>query len=388
MIIEKLRVKNYKSLEDVEVPLRPLTVFVGPNNSGKSNILDCLEFVRDMGIMGPQAAGTRGGFEFVVWGGDLKRAIEIQFSGKIEDGKGRTQYFTYEIGIAGIMGSPANYLLANEKFALHRDGVEWKLLERSDSGTKTWSELELGQETGRWGNGQPQLGIFNFARGTRDPRHRTMASFVSALSDWGFYKLAPTTMSAPRPARKEAYLLEDGENLSSILATIQSEDRRTFAELERYLKAALPEVQELLIALTEGSQAYFRWKEKGLPGNFNVPSWNSSSGTRQILALLALRFGSKARPLICIEEPENFIHPGLMELVADLLKSVSLNSQVLVSTHSPYLLNQFLPEDVLIVEKKEGKTQLRPPRGKKIKEALKVLGLGELWYSGDIGGVP
>ena len=63
MIIEKLKVKNYKSLEDVEIPLRPLTVFVGPNNSGKSNVFDCLEFVRDLALMGSQAVGIRGGFQ-------------------------------------------------------------------------------------------------------------------------------------------------------------------------------------------------------------------------------------------------------------------------------------------------------------------------------------
>ncbi|HLE80279.1 MAG TPA: AAA family ATPase, partial [Dehalococcoidia bacterium] len=98
MIIEKLKVKNYKSLEDVEIPLRPLTVFVGPNNSGKSNVFDCLEFVRDLALMGSQAVGIRGGFQYLIWGGDLRRAIEIELQGTVEDGEGRNRRFRYEVG--------------------------------------------------------------------------------------------------------------------------------------------------------------------------------------------------------------------------------------------------------------------------------------------------
>ncbi|HLB12567.1 MAG TPA: AAA family ATPase [Dehalococcoidia bacterium] len=387
MIIEKLKVKNYKSLEDVEIPLRPLTVFVGPNNSGKSNVFDCLEFVRDLALMGSQAVGIRGGFQYLIWGGDLRRAIEIELQGTVEDGEGRNRRFRYEVGAAGVLGSPAAYLLTREKFALYEDAVEWKLLERSDSRTIAWNEQDPSQQLLSWSGGEPRLGISSF-KGSPDPRNHTLASFAAAVGDWGFYRLVPTQMGSPGPARREAYLAESGENLASVLISIQSEGRKVFGELEAYLNAAVPEIEEFLMGFTEDSRAFFRWRERGLPADFNVPSWNSSDGTRQILALLALRFASKTRPLLCVEEPENFIHPGLMELVADLLKSMSSKTQVLLTTHSPYLLNQLLPEDLLIVEKKGGRTQVRGLKEKKIREALKVLGLGELWYAGDIGGVP
>lgn len=94
--------------------------------------------------------------------------------------------------------------------------------------------------------------------------------------------------------------------------------------------------------------------------------------------------------LACFEEPENCIHPGLLELVVDALKSASRRSQILVTTHSPDFLN-FLkdPEGLMIVEKVDGKTQCREAKDTAgVKEALKTLGLGELWYSGHLGGVP
>ncbi|MDP2660165.1 MAG: AAA family ATPase [Dehalococcoidia bacterium] len=385
MIIDKLRVKNYKSLEDVEVPLRPLTVFVGPNNSGKSNIQDAFRFLKELAFVGSQAVLGRGGLQDVVWGGDLKRPVEIELEGQIRDAQLDQRPFKYQVG---IKATPWGYGINKETFILRVDDSERTLLESSEQfGFRTTNEQEPDQETGRWGQ-ENRLGIFRL-QGSLDLRHYTAASFASAVAEWFFYRLAPSRMGTPGPARKEKYLLEEGDNLATILLSIQSEDRTAFSELEGYLHAAIPEVEELSVGLTEDNRAYFRWRESGLPSDFRVKSWLSSEGTRQILGLLALRFAPSLPPLICIEDPDNFIHPGLTELVADLLKSISSRAQVLVNTHSPYLLNQLLPEDLLIVEKKEGKTQVRPLSDQEgIKDAVQILGLGELWYSGHIGGVP
>lgn len=388
MIIEKLRVKNYKSLEDVEVPLRPLTVFVGPNNSGKSNILDCLEFVKDLAFSRPTAMAVagRGGFTDLVWGGDHARAIDIQLDGRVADEKGQQRLFTYEVEITG---PPTGYIINKEVFTLFEGGTGRRLLERTgDAQVKTWSEQDPSQETGVWGLGEPRLGIYQVGA-SQDPRHRTLASFASAVENWGFFRFAPSDMGSPGPARKEAYLSEEGQNLASILISIQSEDRRTFAELESYLNTALPEVEDFSVGLTEDNRAFFRWREAGLPSDFRVKSWMSSDGTRQILGLLALVFAPRMRPLLTMEEPENFIHPGLLELVAGLLKSISMKTQTLVSTHSPYLLNYLSPEDLVVVEKKDGRTRVTSVKDREgIKEAIRVLGLGELWFSGHLGGVP
>lgn len=386
MIIEKLRVKNYKSLEDVEIPLRPLTVFVGPNNSGKSNIFDCLEFLKELAFLGPQAVTRRGGFRDVVWGGDLKRAIDIQLEGRMGDGEGRPRCFKY---LLEITGTEIAYHISKETFVLYQDGLETKLLERGEGPQiRTWSELEPSQETGVWSLREARLGIYRF-QGSQDPQHHSLASFASSLADWGFYRLTPSRMLSPGPARKEAYLLAEGDNLGSVLLSIQSEDRETFNELEAHLKVAMPEIEDFSVALTEDGRAYPRWREKGLPSDFRIKQWMSSDGTRQILGLLALRFASKLPPVVCIEEPENFIHPGLLELVADMLRSIARKTQLLVSTHSPYLVDDLSPEDLLIVEKTDGRTRLTGVlESEGVRDAIRVLGLGELWYSGAMGGVP
>jgi predicted ATPase len=83
------------------------------------------------------------------------------------------------------------------------------------------------------------------------------------------------------------------------------------------------------------------------------------------------------------------LHPAWLSLVADAIKSAAPETQVLSSTHSPYLLNFFSPDNLIIVEKENGRTQFKPVKNKKgLRDALRVLGLGEIWYSGQLGGTP
>jgi len=89
------------------------------------------------------------------------------------------------------------------------------------------------------------------------------------------------------------------------------------------------------------------------------------------------------------EELENYIHPRLLELMVDIIRNAAERTQILLTTHSPYLVDLLTPEELYIVEKKEGRTQVkRAAERKKIHDALQESGLGEMWYSGSLGGVP
>lgn len=153
-MLTQLRVKNYKSLEDVTIPLRPLTVFVGPNNAGKSNVLDCLLFLRELLEQGPPSVHSRGGFRYLVWGGDLKRQIEIALNAQIRDASGSEHSITYQVEIAG---GPKHYVISSEICSMYIDGEERRLLgfpieqgqvevwDESRKQTTSWSSSEVGR---------------------------------------------------------------------------------------------------------------------------------------------------------------------------------------------------------------------------------------------------
>jgi len=189
------------------------------------------------------------------------------------------------------------------------------------------------------------------------------------------------------PAKKDLRLQNEEENISSVLHTFQAEWGESFTEVEELLRMAVPEIERLLTPLTEEGQTYLAIEERGVP--WRIPSWAMSDGTLRFLGQLAVFLSPDPPTLACFEEPENCIHPGLLELVVDVFKSASRKIQVLVTTHSPDLLNFLAPEELMIVEKENGKTRCREARDVAgVKEALKTLGLGELWYSGHLGGVP
>ena len=120
-----------------------------------------------------------------------------------------------------------------------------------------------------------------------------------------------------------------------------------------------------------------------------VGSWGLSDGTLLALAIAVALVTPKPPDLIGLESPEAGIHPRMLEAIADLLKSASAETQVIVTTHSPYLLRWLPHEDFVVVEKAEGAATLRPLRGATdIRELVEELGAGEAWYAGYLGGVP
>lgn len=382
-MLTKLKVRNYKSLEDVTIPLRPLTVFVGPNNAGKSNILDCLLFLRELLELGAPSVSSRGGFRYLVWGGDLKRQIEVELEAGILDSLGKEHEVTYRVEIAG---GPEFYSIARELCSAHLEGEERKLLEFpiEQGRVKVWDESR--KKTTSWSSSEVgrRLCLSHCQDRTSYP---TLSALAKAMHNWAFYNFVPSRMEQPGPAKRDSRLQREGVNISSVLHTFQSEWGENFAEVEELLKVAVPEMERLLTALTEEGQTYLAVEERGFP--LRVPSWAMSDGTLRFLGQLAVLLSPDPPSMACFEEPENCIHPGLLELVVDVFKSASWKIQILVTTHSPDLLNFLSPEDLLIVEKKDGKTQCREANGVAgVKEALKTLGLGELWYSGHLGGVP
>lgn len=225
----------------------------------------------------------------------------------------------------------------------------------------------------------------NYLQDTK--RHPTLSKFLSEISNWAFYNLVPSRMRMPLQVRKDLRLQSEGENLSSVLNSLQVEHASNFKQIQEILQTAVPELKELLTALTEQGQTYVNIEESGF--SQRIPAWAMSDGTLRLLAYLAVICSPSPPPLACFEEPENYIHPHLLKLIAELLEGASKRTQILVTTHSPYLLDFFEPEDLVIVEKKEGKTQTKRVADQAgVKEALKTLGLGELWYSRGLGGIP
>ena len=354
-MISRIAIKNFRSLRDVELRPGPLTVLIGPNGSGKSNILDALRFLKAVysdPFQALQLSGSemedRGGFGQVVWGGDTnsKLRFEVEFSSDGEDAS--------SVGLV-------SEILENQ-FGVGF-GQEHHLIDSIPVGDL----------------------------GSRSPHvsHISMDAklVLNRLKRWQFYELVPKSMREPARIRQESVLNESGSNLSSVVHTLFSEGHPDLEEAVGMLQVMVPTVERLVSPIFGDGHTYVALKEKYV--EHLVGTWGLSDGT---LLALALSIALVVRPepeLICIESPETGIHPQMMEAVADMLEVASRDTQVIVTTQSPYLLEWLPYESFVVVDKKEGETRLTSLRDKDgIRETVKALGAGDAWYSGYLGGEP
>ncbi len=404
-MIEKIAIRNYKSLEDVELELGPLTVLVGPNNSGKSNILDCLRLESELVSEGPGAVHARGGFSSIVWNGQTKRTISARITGYFSDDAVVPSSIRYEYALE-LVGSETHFNVLAESLTAHfeasrarpdgpHEAMEKAIREAGPDGRKLLQfpganpgMANLWNPDGSLAGGVAgKVGGPCLTRFLAPEQYPVPECLAREIASWGFYNLVPSHMKSPVPARKDLTVQSAGDNLSAVVHSIHSEHTEEFKEIESLLRTAVPEARQLLTALTEQGQTFVSIQEEHL--NVRVPSMSMSDGTLRLLAHLAALYSPDRPPLMCFEEPENYVHPHLLELLANVLKTASNKTQVLITTHSPYFLNWFDIGSLVVVSKAEGKTQLT--RAKDIKgaeEAIRKLGLGELWYAGSLGGVP
>ena len=354
-MISRIAIKNFRSLRDVELRPGPLTVLIGPNGSGKSNILDALKFLKRVYSDWAQAEdlaksqlADRGGFQQVVWNGltDENLRFEVEFS--------------------------------HGDSALGSDGLATEIAE--DGGIPYLSgESHLVDSTPIGDLGTrvlPKSHISLDAKRTLD-----------RLKLWQFYDFSPEAMRKPTKVKQENILNESGSNLSTVVHSLYSAGHPDLEEAVSMLQVMVPTVERLTSPIFEDGQTYVALKEKDVENP--VGAWGLSDGT---LLALALSVALVVRPepeLICIESPETGIHPQMLEAVADMLEVASRDTQVIVTTQSPYLLEWLPYESFVVVEKEEGETKLSPLKHKDgIRETIKSLGARDAWYSGYLGGEP
>jgi energy-coupling factor transporter ATP-binding protein EcfA2 len=387
-MLRRVRIRNLRSLKDVTLEVGPLNVLVGPNGAGKSNILGAFEILREYTSRGQTALGdiAEAVGHLSHQGSRSPPPLSFEITGTIPDSMGTHRIFNYLLEIS----SPhASYTQVTREAFSYSDRTPLTLLESPGKPPNT-GLVQIFNDDGTplmafSSGGMSALGML--AQQRAQEVESGLAKFAREILAWQLLSPAPHFSKQAEPAKREIRLNNEGTNLSSVLHSIYSEDYDAFSRIVNSLKAAVPEIKSVQVPVTSEGQTYVEVQENG--ARRPIPIWGLSDGTIALLQLFTLLENEKRPPLICIEEPENFVHPGLLEHVVDSLRRASETSQLLVTTHSPFLLDRLRPEDVLVVEKSGGDTKVGPAGDKSgIGEAVKKLTLGELWTSGAIGGTP
>jgi predicted ATPase len=385
-MISRLQVRNYKSLRDIDLPLGPLNVFVGPNMAGKSNILDVFHFLSqaffpEAGTQGiSYALALRGGVNEVLWKGGDDKLITIAL--EATDAMEPDTRYRYELQLIAGVGDFVT--TQNESLKLFREGTVCDLI------TQEQGFLRLKNADGKELGGMGSTGVsaLQYAvPGWDGFRFQQWARL------WRFYHLVPPAMKQPSLMSLGQVLQPDGDNVSAWLMWLQAHSPEAFRRVNEVLRDLFPEVVQINVIPTPDGKVHLATRERGLKRPTNV--WQTSDGFIALTALLSLIYvpPELSGTVFCIEEPENHLHPRLLETLVGLLRQVrqeALNAkqsltQIMVTTQSPYLLDHFSLEEIVWVEKKNGETNAHRPANKAHLKKLiedKDLGLGDLMFTG------
>jgi predicted ATPase len=368
-MITELLASNYRSLGP-EVKLRPgrLTVLVGPNGSGKSNLLDVLTFIRDATLQGLPAAIThRGGIGSVRRRShghpynvkvDLRLLLDGQLAGfgfeltgdKVEEYRVKSEW--------------ASACLDGQTFAYARDGETWNgpagLAPRID---------------------EQSLAINSLGG---DERFKPLVDYLSALT---VYSIFPDTLRRPQKFDPARPMQRHGENWVSILREMIK--LPTKHELIAGLEKLTGDIDDVRVSSAAGYLiAEFRQRSTG---NSKSKKWFEaglqSDGTLRVAGLLTALLQEPSVPMLGIEAPELTVHPGALPMLYDFLAQASERSQVMVTTHSPLILDVLDIDEcsLFVVEREDGVSSVQRVSSEQLQPVRqRLLSLGDLYLSGDL----
>ncbi len=395
-MLTKIRVQNFKSLKNVTLDLGPRNVLVGANMAGKSNVIDLFRFIYDMTFprQGPGAALSnavfgRGGFGELLWKGGNEQTISMALSGTTS-AHGPEWRWDYEISIQG--GAHGNFQVANERLQIRRspDFPADDLIERIPGSERYFVNIQHARLSSV---SDPTRSILEFEFPDWP------GNFLrSAIAKWRFYELVPSLMRTPNQTAAATFLQEHGENLSQWLLNLQAEHYdNSFSRIQQVLRDALPQVTGLFNSPTQQSTVALGSREKHLTRPVTLSQM--SAGELAFIAFLSLIYAppERAGSLYCIEDLENYLHPTLIETLLQVLRQSQEewerkgeSPQIIMTTHSPLVVDKMKLDEIIFVEKKEGATVCTPPRDKPHLRKLlqdEEIGLGDLVYAGALSDV-
>jgi predicted ATPase len=355
--LTRVVLENYKSIAACDVRPRPLTFLVGPNAAGKSNFLDALGFIGDaVGVSLEYALVRRGGLEEIIR---------------------RSKDKLYDFGIRLEFELPEE---ARGRYALRigwREGAAEVLEEECVVGSSRVSQSDT-----RYRVCPGSQNVLTNARTAspvfRDNLYLTAASALpefrsvrQQLAAMQVYNLDPAGIAGLSKGSARSWLATDGQNLASVLDHLQEHDRAAFERIVEYLRLILPTLAAIKVEEAgPGKTIRFLLYVAGF--NDPQPFWAAqmSDGTLRSLGVLVALFQAGRYPgghpaMVGIEEPEAQVHPAALGVLLDAMREASYRTQVLVTTHSPDLLDdKEIPTDsILAVTADQGRTRIGPVDG-------------------------
>jgi len=355
--LDQITLKGFKSIRELsDFKLEKLNVLVGANGAGKSNLVDFFRMLRAMADGGLQALVTNSGGADGLFFNGPKETSQISAHLKF----GRNQYrFALEPTVAGEM-------MIREEATLYSGG-QWP---------RDWHTYGSGMTESRlksWKDKKSSWGDYLSAE----------AYVFKSVSSWMVYHFHDTSSTAPMrrdcSLRDFRELRPDAGNIAAFLLRLIGEHGARYRRIQETVQQIAPFFEDFVLhpqIKGENELVRLEWHQQG--SRFPFQPWQFSDGTIRFICLATALLQPNPPSTIVIDEPELGLHPYALEVLAQLLKEAAQRTQLIVSTQSAPLLNQFEPQEVVVVERVEGASHFRRLEAEPLAEWLKDYALGEL----------
>lgn len=384
MLFHEIKVSNLLSFgpDGVTLPLRPLNVLIGPNGSGKSNLIEVFGLLHAAPTDLATPVREGGGVRDWIWKGET-------------GAHARVKAVVVYPGGTGPLWHLIDFTESSQRFKLDCEIIGTWHADSAESGGHICASEAGGYKVFVPGSGlrfikapdAPWDG--SVISLLYDPETHPEISYLSEVygrirvyREWCFGRFNPTRH--PQKADQPNDSLEpDCSNLGLVLNRLRRDLDVKRSILEN-LRQLYPGIDDYDVSVEGGTVQVF-FQESG----FAIPATRLSDGTLRYLCLLAILCDPKPPPLVCIEEPELGLHPDILPTIAKLLKDASERTQLIVTTHSDILVDEFSdePESVVVCEKPEAQTIMKRLDASALKKWLEKYRLGQLWTKGELGGV-
>ncbi len=357
MRLKRLEIRNYKSLRNVVIEPTPLTVLVGPNAAGKSNFADALDFLGEVYRSGLEGAvAKKGGYENICYRHAKRSSAPIRFRVKLHLDRFLFDH-AFEIrATSRSLGSPfrisfeefSAYFLSDQELVLH-------LLRSED-------EFRLEGPQVNYAEGSYLKNFRGLCTDSELAAPLTGAFFsvnllLAEIKSLRLFQLSPSRCRQAGVPTPNPDLDRFGANLPAVIDFLKKKHAPEYAQLIETARRIMPSLEEIETDFTHTKTLGLFLRESG----FKRP-WTSediSDGTIQSIALLAAIFDPRIKILV-IEEPENSVHPWAIRTFVEAFRLASEQKQIILTTHSPILIDQIRPEELWVVQRPGAETLIDP----------------------------
>ena len=364
--LDSITVKGYKSIEEInEFPLNSMNILIGANGSGKSNFIGVFDFIHQIVLQNLQKTVLSAGGADTYLRYGRKKTDKIEIALKFSENSNENGY---EIA---LIPAKDRFIIDYEKVSF-RDKTRYPESESYEYTIGSSLEESVLKTTGQ-----------------RD----YIADYVlKDINGWRVYHFHDTSIDSKMKQLcnigDNDFLREDASNLAAMLFLLKEKQKKDYDNIVDVIREVAPFFNDFKLRQypENNTKIKLEWEEKGSDAYFDV--YALSDGTLRFICLAVLLLQPNLPGTILLDEPELGLHPFAIKKLSGLLKSASQKTQIIVATQSITLVNQFQPKDIIIVDRKEGRTIFDRPSDEKVSTWMDEYGLGDLWEQNVIGGMP